>query len=374
MPGLNHLVRLTQCAAAVLLACACGSDGKPLDALAVASVPHFTVRGRLPSTPSLRVHINGADSPLEEGVFENCLRTAMATWNATGLVEFVEASGPASSDLLCGWRRRSHDECPAFGQDTSVAHAGPVSMQTFIHFDAGRVWSSTDAEGLPLSQVALHELGHVLGLGHSLDESAVMHANYDPRRNLPTLSDLAGLASLYGKLDADARDLWVDSPAGTRHTLLYRVAPLDKTGFGISDVTGNGRDELLVWRTDQAGSGRLMVYHFDGDRQLERTSGPMLDCVLPGATVVLGQDTAGDPVLLSVLSSGRFSARRFQQNVFPRPLAPGASLAMQAGYADLDGDGVLDVFPAVDENVQEPKVKAGDLDGDGIQERVGAGS
>jgi hypothetical protein len=329
------------------------------------------VRGRLSGPPSLRVRIDDSDSPLAPGVLAECVREAVTTWNATGLVELSESTGSEDFDVLYAWRRGAHDNCIAFGYDTSVAHAGPVSEQSFVHIDADRGWSKTGADGLPLAQVVLHELGHVFGLGHSLDEAAVMHANYDARRDEPALSDLAGLASLYGGLDGGPGDLFLTKKSGVeRASLVRRIAPVEHTGFALWDVNDNGRDELLVWRTDPASYGRLMIYHFDSELRLESTSGPLLDCVVPTASVVFGEDSAGEGVLLSILAEARYSARRFQEGVYPKPLPHGTPLALKAGFADLDGDGVLDVLPLEWESQLAPNSQTGDLDGDGSLEKV----
>jgi hypothetical protein len=46
--------------------------------------------------------------------------------------------------------------------------------------------------------VALHEIGHLLGLAHSQDTNAIMYAYYAEDRNALRADDIAGVQSLYG--------------------------------------------------------------------------------------------------------------------------------------------------------------------------------
>src|SRR5262249_46545974 len=155
----------------------------------------FAVRGRWPGERALAYRIEPAGGPLAPDAFRAAIEGALAKWSATGFVSFHGARADETPDVTLAWRRGAHDSCPAFGVDPSVAHSGPVAPGTFVHFDAERDWS---ASGLSLEQAALHELGHVLGLDHSPDETAVMYPEPSRERDQLGRSDLAGLRALYG--------------------------------------------------------------------------------------------------------------------------------------------------------------------------------
>lgn len=66
--------------------------------------------------------------------------------------------------------------------DGVVAHAF-YPRDGRLHFDAEEQWSLNSVEGVNLFQTAVHEIGHLLGLEHSMDVRAAMFAAkrpYDP--------------------------------------------------------------------------------------------------------------------------------------------------------------------------------------------------
>ena len=66
-----------------------------------------------------------------------------------------------------------------------------------IHFDENENWTSNN-----LLAVALHEIGHVLGVEHTAVHAAVMHPIAKEEENAVTKlhsDDIAGIRNLYGK-------------------------------------------------------------------------------------------------------------------------------------------------------------------------------
>ncbi|XP_067946381.1 50 kDa hatching enzyme-like [Watersipora subatra] len=70
-----------------------------------------------------------------------------------------------------------------------------------MYFDDTERWAELHtAQPLTFSytSVALHEMGHSLGLAHSNDPAAVMYAFYGPNRHVLTPDDIAGAVALFG--------------------------------------------------------------------------------------------------------------------------------------------------------------------------------
>lgn len=72
-----------------------------------------------------------------------------------------------------------------------------------MHFDDFEDWTDlARANGLPpidLESVALHEIGHSLGLNHTTVANSVMLAVYNGSRRGLGADDIAGIRSIYGQ-------------------------------------------------------------------------------------------------------------------------------------------------------------------------------
>lgn len=333
---------MTRIAALVALVALVACD--PAVQRAVPTPPaDFAVRGRWPDALALRYRVDTARAPLDETAFRRAVDRAVATWNATGVVQLRPVAADGTADVTLSFRRGHHGACEPFGPSTDVAHAGPVAPGTFVHFDAARSWSEDGASGLSVFHTALHELGHVLGLGHAEAADAVMSTAL-PRPAALAWHDLAGLHSLYGGGRDGDGDVHIVGPAGATAAVLRAVAPADRCEIAVFDADGDGSADVLVWRTDAAGHGSLRVFTFGRGPVLQRTFGPFVGAVVPGARVGCLVAPGGERLLVSTLGNGAPLVRQFDRFAAPvLPTAPfAASVLAAAGRSlvgDLDADG-----------------------------------
>lgn len=142
----------------------------------------------------------------------NAVRRALATWAAVIPFEFIEVPDLNNASLSFSWHAGEHGDGYAFdGPSGVLAHAfypppcGGMHAGS-CHFDEAETWALTHgANQIDLETVALHEIGHLLGLAHSNVPGAVMYWAYSATRRVLTADDLTGIQSIYGKPGAAMR-------------------------------------------------------------------------------------------------------------------------------------------------------------------------
>jgi Matrixin len=171
-----------------------------------------------------------AASGFAPAAFETQLRRAFAAWSRTTPVAFTEIRDAAKADVRVGALRID-------GPKRRVAHAhleirsrrGEADRisRCEIHFDTSEAWAPSfdHPNRFNLYYVALHEIGHVLGLD-DLPQSrdAVMHPKYQRRFVELQPDDIAGASALYG-----------EAPAYAAHSSQPAGAPLSMTATPVED-------------------------------------------------------------------------------------------------------------------------------------------
>ncbi|KAL9379103.1 hypothetical protein Peur_027585 [Populus x canadensis] len=168
------------------------------------TVSHYSFFGGTPRWPSSKFHLTYTFSSSVQVIDTQELRSACSRafqkWADVTQFTFQEASEGSQADIVIGFQSGDHgDGDPFDGPGRILAHAfAPTDGR--LHYDADEKWSTNPStDEVDLESVAVHEIGHLLGLDHSMDQNSIMFAEIPPgtiKRDLGQ-DDIAGIRALY---------------------------------------------------------------------------------------------------------------------------------------------------------------------------------
>jgi hypothetical protein len=262
------------------------------------------------------------------------IRAAFQTWAAVVPLTFTEVELNQNPDIRLGWRPANDPDLSMVGGTLAHADFPPgCSLVTTmlpkpVHFDdTEHLWSIGAApSAFDVETVALHEIGHILGLAHSSVPGAVMLPTIGSNltKRALTQDDIRGVQILYRPplgtatpilaqhsrqaldvcgMSAGEGATLIQWPHHSHHNQLFRFEPLDDGHYRIVaihtgqvlDVSGGSTDSgapIIQWPWHGGNNQRFRVKAVgDGDYSLiAKHSNKVLDVngasPLPGATII----------------------------------------------------------------------------------------
>ncbi|KAL5569519.1 hypothetical protein UlMin_026094 [Ulmus minor] len=175
--------------------------------LIIHSVSHYSFFQGSPRWPPSKTHLTYRfrSSVLVYGTenISSIVARAFEKWAQVSHFSFEMVSATTKvANIEIGFHRGSHgDNLPFDGHLGTLAHAYSPPIGLF-HFDADEAWSENPGPNeVDLESVALHEIGHLLGLGHNLnDVGSIMYpsVNLGTTKRYLNADDIEGVRALYG--------------------------------------------------------------------------------------------------------------------------------------------------------------------------------
>lgn len=140
-------------------------------------------------------------------VVENTIVKALQIWSNATQLSFTrgnatDANANINFKFVTGYHGDGH---PTDGPGRELAHAfspfNNLGLSGDVHFDADETFTIYGGDGVDLLWVALHEVGHSLGLSHTYKPNSLMFPVYKGYTRKLQLSrdDRDGIQHLYGE-------------------------------------------------------------------------------------------------------------------------------------------------------------------------------
>ncbi|XP_022104779.1 matrix metalloproteinase-19-like [Acanthaster planci] len=183
---------------------------------------------------------------------------AFKVWSDVTPLTFTRVFGNTPADIIIVFAPSNVDH----GDGLQGAFDGPngVLAHAFFpqngdaHFDEAETWTIGSFQGINLFQVAAHEFGHSLGLGHSNVQGALMEAfypGYIPNFQLHP-DDIAGIQAHYGPGSGRPEVTMAPNPPAPDIPCTGRVDAVTTTQDGSTYIFEGSN----VWKF-QSGASRI---------------------------------------------------------------------------------------------------------------------
>ncbi len=308
--------------------------------------------------------LDRTDDPFERTVqtagMREAVRLAFQTWDDLILLDFIEVPDSSSSKIRVGEGILSftHPSSGWWGEAWVWYNISGAILSAAIEFEL----FGPDPNDV-YYRLALHEIGHVLGLGHSSSPNDIMYPNLSSRLSA---DDIAGARAIYGSSVLTGPAMGRDDFNGDHKSdlLLMRGKDLSvwqmngttvqshpvigtlSAGWNFTDkadFNGDGKADLLLLNPTTLG---VSIWQMNGSAV---QSSPTVGVLAPGwdfkTTSDFNGDSKSDLLLFNpgprLLSIWQMNGTTVQSSPVVGTLAPGWNFT---ATADFNGDGRADLL------------------------------
>jgi hypothetical protein len=142
------------------------------------------------------------DAVISDPSYQQLVRDALAAWESVANIDFIEVIDSSAVELRFGWDYIDGPYQTVGEASWKSTSSDGVNFSIFsaeVRFDTTENWSvaKTDVNKTSFFAVAVHEIGHALGLGHVNDPKQMMYPQVTGQYALGE-GDIAGVRQLYG--------------------------------------------------------------------------------------------------------------------------------------------------------------------------------
>lgn len=143
-------------------------------------------------------------APMDDPSFRRTLRAGFDTWQREADIVFREVADSYTTDIRIGWT--SVDGAYGTLAYAKWQQTEARIVRAEIAFDIAETWTSPATTGFDFAWVALHEIGHAVGLGHFEAPDSIMFP-YAGSGGKLSVGDKQAIRELYGPPSASTKDL-----------------------------------------------------------------------------------------------------------------------------------------------------------------------